>query len=113
MARNSPKLAANHFEKNLPVSLKQITGENFDPIQLGKELYAHVMNRLNELKAHKFKNMLNEYNNVLYKRNEKVKLKKQNIIFETTITGISPLGQLLTFDSQEHNFNFDEIEWVL
>ena len=35
----------------------------------------------------------------------------QNIIFETTITGVSPLGQLQTIDSLEHSFDFDEIEW--
>ena len=100
-------------EKYSPVSLKEITGKEFDPIQSGKELYTLVINRLNELKAHNFKSMLEEYNAVLYKKNEKVKLKKQNIIFETTIKGVSPIGQLQTIDSLEHSFDFDEIEWVL
>ncbi|MEO6452722.1 MAG: biotin--[acetyl-CoA-carboxylase] ligase, partial [Ginsengibacter sp.] len=101
------------FEKNEPISLKQITGENFDPVKLGKELHHNLMNRLNQLKTELFKNMLDEYNTVLYKRKEKVKLKMQNIIFETTITGVSANGQLLTIDSMEHGFNFDEIEWLL
>lgn len=95
-----------------PVSLKQITGKNFDPVQLGKELYDCVVNRLNELKANNFKQLLNEYNNVLYKRNERVKLKKQNIIFETIISGVSPTGQLQTADGNSNAFSFDEVEWL-
>ncbi|MEO6328430.1 MAG: biotin--[acetyl-CoA-carboxylase] ligase [Ginsengibacter sp.] len=101
------------FEKNQPVSLKQITGKVFDPVELGKELYTHVISRLNDLKANKFENILEEYNGILYKRNEKVRLKKQNIIFETTIKDVSPLGQLQTVDSIERHFDFDEIEWLL
>ncbi len=57
--------------------------------------------------------MMNEYSSVLYKKDKKVRLKMQNIIFETTITGVSPMGKLQTFDSMERDFNFDEVEWLL
>lgn len=95
------------------VSLKEITGKHFNVAILANELYAQIINKLNELKQQRFKDILNEYNEILYKKNEKARLKMQNVIFETTITGVSPLGQLQTFDSLEHSFNFDEIEWVL
>lgn len=99
-------------EANRPVSLQQITGNNFDVIQLAKELYSLVAQRLNELKEHRFNTMLNEYNEVLYKKNDKVRLKKGNIIFETTIIGVSANGQLETMDSMERFFGFDEVEWI-
>lgn len=96
-----------------PVSLKQITGNHFDPVELGRQLYANVMSRLAELKAHNFRNLLEEYNSVLYKKNEKARLKKGNVIFETTISGVSPYGQLQTMDTIERSFRFDEVEWLL
>lgn len=101
------------IEKNQPVSLKEITGKEYDPVVLGRELHKHVIKRLNELKEHNFKRMLDEYNAVLYKKNERVKLKKQNIIFETTIKNVSDNGQLITVDTLERSFSFDEIEWML
>ena len=71
------------------------------------------MEKINQLKAHNFENILVEYNSVLYKKNEKVRLKKRNMTFETTIASVSHLGQLQTADSIERSFDFDEIEWLL
>jgi BirA family biotin operon repressor/biotin-[acetyl-CoA-carboxylase] ligase len=101
------------FDNSRAVSLKQITGEQYHPVNLSKELYHHILKRVHELRPGDFKNMLIEYNSLLFKKNEKVKLKRQNVIFETTIIGVSSLGQLQTVDSIEHTFNFDEIEWLL
>lgn len=97
----------------LPVSLKIITGKTYDPVELGKELYTLIIKRISALKANKYVSMLEEYNYVLYKRNEKVKLRMQNITFEITVGGVSSAGQLQTLDSLSRNFNFDEIEWIL
>jgi biotin-(acetyl-CoA carboxylase) ligase len=57
--------------------------------------------------------MLVEYNSILYGIDKKVKLKKDNIIFETIIKGVSVEGQLITADAMERRFNFDEVQWVL
>jgi len=100
-------------EKYTPVSLKQITGQTFNVIELAKVLHAYVLKRVNELKTNNFIKMLEEYNSVLYKKDEKVKLKKQNISFETLIKSVSPQGLLQTSDTLERSFGFDEIEWVL
>ncbi|MEO6219519.1 MAG: biotin--[acetyl-CoA-carboxylase] ligase [Ginsengibacter sp.] len=96
------------------VSLKQITGQTYNIVELAKQLCGDVMKRLNELKTNQFGKMLDEYNGILYKRNKKIKLKKKNIIFETMITGVSQLGQLQTFDNINRDFDFfDEVEWIL
>jgi BirA family biotin operon repressor/biotin-[acetyl-CoA-carboxylase] ligase len=101
------------IEKNVPVSLKQITGQTYDVMALGKQLHESVLKKLEELRVNRFENILSEYNSILYKRNETIKLKKKNMVFETTITGVSEFGQLLTFDTIERSFDFDEVEWIL
>ena len=40
-----------------------------------------------------------------------VKLKKDNIVFETQIKKISSTGELITKDVVERRFRFDEVEW--
>jgi len=92
-------------------SLKKMTGENFEISKLAEELYKLVLKRINGLKAGKFVKMLQEYNEKLFAKNQLVKLKKGNIVFETKITGVSDSGQLITEDSFERHFNFDEVEF--
>ena len=96
---------------NLATSLKLSTGKNFDVIKLAEKLHSLVLNRIDELKEGNFNIMLQEYNKHLYARGKMVKLKKQNIIFETKITGVSSSGELITQDSIERRFVFDEIEF--
>ena len=42
-----------------------------------------------------------------------VKLKKDNMVFETVVQGVSAQGQLLTKDVIEKQFEFGEVEWVI
>jgi BirA family biotin operon repressor/biotin-[acetyl-CoA-carboxylase] ligase len=95
-----------------PVSLKQITGKDFDVIELAKELHKAIMKRFEELKKDGFEKMLAEYNSCLFMLNEKVKLKKGTVIFETILKGVSPQGKLITNDEMEREFDFDEVIWV-
>ena len=94
-----------------PVSLKQITGKEYDVIKLAKELHKAIMTRYEELQNNGFEKMLSEYNQYLFGLDKKVKLKKDNIVFETTVKGVSPQGKLITVDTIEREFDFDEVEW--
>ena len=96
----------------VPVSLKQITGREYDVIALANELYEMVMKKYDALKNNQFDKMLIEYNQILFGLNKKVKLKKDNIIFETTVKGVTPHGKLITYSSMEKQFDFDEVEWL-
>ncbi len=95
-----------------PVSLKQITGKEYYVIELAKELYEAVMKRYEELQKNEFEKVLAEYNQYLFSIEKKVKLKKHNVVFETTIKGVSPQGKLITADVIEREFDFDEVEWI-
>ena len=93
------------------VSLKEITGIFFNNIDLAKELHALLMKNLGELNT--AENIMEQYNEHLYKINKNVTLKNKDIKFETVIKGVNEEGQLITVDSIEHRFNFGEVEWVL
>jgi BirA family biotin operon repressor/biotin-[acetyl-CoA-carboxylase] ligase len=100
-------------ELSNPVSLKQITGKNFDTVELAKELCQSFNDHFQRLITDGFEYMYAQYLSYLYKINEKVKLKKDNRIFETTIKGVSLSGRLVVQHSIEEEFDFGEIEWVI
>ena len=100
-------------ELNNPVSLKQITGKNYEPLNLAKELCLIIEKNYQLLMAGNFEILFNKYQDHLYKKDEKVKLKKGVRVFETTIKGVSETGQLITHHSIEERFEFGEVEWIL
>jgi BirA family transcriptional regulator, biotin operon repressor / biotin---[acetyl-CoA-carboxylase] ligase len=93
-------------------SLRLITRKEYDIIKLAKELHKEVMDRIDSLKGASPQELSEEYNAVLYKKDQKVRLKKGTMAFETTIQGVTVDGQLLTNDTMERSFGFDEVEWV-
>lgn len=96
-----------------PVSLKQITGKNFESVVLAKEICSVLEKNYQLLMASKFEQLFSHYQIHLYKRDEKVKLKKNNRVFETTIKGVSETGHLITQHSIEESFTFGEVEWLI
>lgn len=103
-----------HFDPMLinPVSLKQITGKSFDPVQLAKELCIDLTQRIYQLLNHPFPELLEEYNRHLFKRNEVVQLKRLNTRFTCTILGVHETGELLVKDGPVDRFVFGEVSWV-
>ena len=101
------------FDKSLAnaVSLKQITGKTFNPVDLAKELHALLIKKLAEQIS--LAEILQQYNQHLYKINELVTLKKAGVKFDTVIKEVSGQGKLVTVDAIEREFDFGEVEWVL
>ncbi|MBX2932962.1 MAG: biotin--[acetyl-CoA-carboxylase] ligase [Ferruginibacter sp.] len=93
-----------------PVSLKQITGKDFDVMELAKVLHGLLMKYINGLKQDD--SIISAYNQNLYKQNHLVTLKKEGEVFETVIKEVSATGQLVTVDARERQFDFGEVEWV-
>jgi len=104
-----------HFPGSLPnpVSLKQITGKDFNTVAMAKELCENLETRYQELKAGDYKEQLAQYNELLFKRGLEVKLKKDNIVFNCVIKGVSETGELLVSGGLLNSFRFGEVEWVL
>ncbi len=95
-----------------PVSLKQITGRTFNAVQLAKELCNCLQQRYKQLQTDK-ESVLKDYNEVLYKRNQQVKLKKENIVFNGIVKGADAAGLLEVEGGLQPQFTFGEIEWIL
>ncbi len=96
-----------------PVSLKQITGKNFNPVELAKELCLVFNKKFTELIKDGFENIYTTYLDQLYKRKAIVKLKKDNIVFEALIEGVAPSGKLIIQHAFQEEINFGDIEWVI
>ena len=109
-----PEMARN------PVSLKQITGRTFDAPALARELGAFLEVRYQELIKGNAGILLEEYNHRLYRREQAVRLKKDQAVFETVVKGVTPTGELITRDvldpsagGRSRLFRFGDVEWVL
>ena len=92
-------------------SLKAETGKDYDVIELADELHQNLLKRIEQVKRGDFGKMLEEYNEHLFARGQMVKLKKQDELIETKIVAVSPSGELITKDSVERRFVFDEVEF--
>ena len=101
-----------HFE-GLPgaVSLKQITGKDFDTVALAKDLCAFIQKEF-ELFVENGAAVHQAYHEQLYKMGEEVKLKQDGRVFTATIKGVTPLGQLITFHTAEEFFDIGDVEWI-
>ncbi len=94
-----------------PVSLKQITGNDLDPVTLAKELCSCLDKNYRQLISEGFQDIFNRYNTNLYKRDQQQRFKKKNRVFEAIIKGVSPEGKLIVTHGIEEEFDFGEIEW--
>ena len=94
------------------VSLKQITGKNYDVIALAKELCAAIDVRFNQLFTDKAK-LLAAYNTVMYKKDKTVQLKRGNISFSAIIKEVLPDSRLRVEGAAWDTFTFGEVEWVI
>lgn len=93
-------------------SLALITGKEWDPESIAQKLHEAILQNAETITESDFRRLLDDYNAALYKRNETVKLKKDNVTFLTMIKKINDFGQLITEDAMERQFNFGEVEWV-
>lgn len=96
-----------------PVSLKEVSGKDqYEPQRLASELHEYMLEKINTAEEKDLPGIIEKYNQLLFKREESVKLKKDNAVFSTTIKAVNPFGQLLTNDTIERTFNFGEVEWI-
>ncbi len=103
------------FDESLKnvVSLKQITGNEFDVTSLARQLHLLVLKYVHSIKELGFNKILETYNACLFKKNSLVKLKRGNIEFETMIRSVTAEGRLYTTDIIDNFFDFGEVEWLL
>jgi BirA family biotin operon repressor/biotin-[acetyl-CoA-carboxylase] ligase len=94
-----------------PVSLRQIRGEIMDPIQLTHQLLASI-ERYWQIWRSAPQNILKTYNSVLYRKNQLVKFKAGNRVFEGTVKEVNAYGELVVLTALEERFKFGELTWL-
>ncbi|QEC70199.1 biotin--[acetyl-CoA-carboxylase] ligase [Panacibacter ginsenosidivorans] len=95
------------------VSLKQITGKHYKPIELAKEVCNFLHTQYQRLLNESSKSIITAYNDVLYKKGQVVTLKKNSAVFNCTVKGVNAFGQLITESATEQLFNVGEVQWVI
>jgi BirA family transcriptional regulator, biotin operon repressor / biotin---[acetyl-CoA-carboxylase] ligase len=102
------------FPESLPgaISLKQVTGTDYDVIFLAKDLQRVFLHYADKLFAGEFEEVYKVYLAHLYKKNETVKLKKGNRVFEARIKTVLPSGKLVVQTGMDEEFSAGEIEWI-
>ena len=95
-----------------PVSLKEITGKKFEVIKLAKELCGSLDHFYKLLKEEGFKTIFETYRQCLYKKGEKVRLRKRNQVLQAIIKDVTESGQIVIEHAFEELVNPGEIEWA-
>ncbi len=103
------------FDENIKnaVSLKQITGRTFNVVELARELCNCIDIWYNVLLKNNHQELLNCYNNCLYKKGQQVTLKKNNIKFNCTIKSVNSFGELQVENGLCNSFKFGEVSWLV
>ena len=95
-----------------PISLKQVTGKNYDVVLLAKELCSMLQNRFAQLQNEEDKLILAEYNDALYRKQQITKFKAGARIFSAAVNYVDEDGKLFIGDAAEESFQFGEVEWL-
>lgn len=96
---------------NKAASLKQITGKTYDLLPLLKELCNELENALRQMEEAP-SIIETTYHSELYKKDEIVKLRKANRLFEVKIKGVDATGRLIAHHLVDEFFEVGEVEWI-
>jgi BirA family biotin operon repressor/biotin-[acetyl-CoA-carboxylase] ligase len=103
------------FDPSLPnpVSLRQITGKQFEPVVLARSLCEYLDYRYRALKAGEWTSIYHDYLDALFGKGRRFRFRSGEEIFEATVTGITEDGQLeLSADGWFRQFAFGQLEWL-
>ena len=95
-----------------PISLKQITGENYQPAELARKLCIYL-NETYELLQQNESAIIESYNEVLYKKNELATFKINSTQIDCTILGADKFGRLQIQHPLYEFLEFDNVELVI
>lgn len=98
-----------------PVSLKQITGKNYEIQAIAALLIQYISEWYKKLKNNEFKEVNSEYKSNLFRFNQWSLFSVKEKMFEARISGIGEFGQLILekHDGTNSEYLFKEVEFVL
>lgn len=90
------------------ISIKEITQVNYDVIDMAKQLQKWLI----DATLTPDPEIMNLYNNMLFKRGEEVKFKKNAVVFSGMVDYVDEFGQLHLSNHPE-SISFGELQWLL
>lgn len=93
-------------------SVRQTTGQRHELVTSAKLLHQHLVLRHEWLRKVSSADVMQEYNALLYKRGEEVRVKEGAIVFNTVIDRVEQDGTLVTTDAIERNFSVGQVEFI-
>lgn len=94
-------------------SLQLTTGKLYNAVTAAQQLGNFLVTAIDNYAANpNFDELLQRYNQHLYKAQQTVRLKKNNIAFDAFIKGVNHRGELQVTNCLWDSFNFGEVEWV-
>lgn len=109
----------DHFPEELKqaVSLKQVTGKNYDCLELANELAGRIFNRFKALETGfeaTSMAVLEQYNRFLYKQNEPVTFcDEQGTVFPAVVKAVNSEGRLLLDGAPKPLYDFGALSWLI
>jgi BirA family transcriptional regulator, biotin operon repressor / biotin---[acetyl-CoA-carboxylase] ligase len=94
------------------VSLKQITGKDYDVPLMARELLDWLQLAYVEL-TNNPEALISEYQKKLYRINEEARFRKGNMNFSAVVKGVSNQGALILQHGVEKTFDVGEVEWII
>lgn len=96
-----------------PVSLKQITGQTYEPVTLGQELCSFIEMHYQAFREKGMQPALERYNDHLYKKGQEVVLARGEERFAAVVKCATADGDLLLEHSPYERVSFGEVEWII
>jgi BirA family biotin operon repressor/biotin-[acetyl-CoA-carboxylase] ligase len=96
-----------------PVSLRQITGKEWDIPLLVSTLSKALTLRVNEWIYKGAEALLDEYNQRLFKKGAVVQFNKNGISFAGKVMGVNEKGQLIVDHGTIETYNFGDLQWEI
>ena len=98
---------------NNAVSLKQITGKDWDTLALADEIRLAIVYNINHYFDSNKNEWMEAYNQWLFKRNETVTFLKNDIRFTAIVKEVTHKGELIVQGDVEEKIQFGDVTWVL
>ena len=95
------------------VSLKQITGKDFDPVMMAKELCGDLDRWRGIFEHDGFHPLLENYNLHLFARGKVIKFRKGNILLQARVDGVDENGSLLVTHAHADSWQHGMVDWLL
>jgi BirA family biotin operon repressor/biotin-[acetyl-CoA-carboxylase] ligase len=100
-------------EVGRPVSLKQITGKDWDIPMLLTALSKAMTMRVNEWIHTGADGLLKQYNDRLFKKGAMVNFNANGNSFSGKVMGVNEMGQLIVDQGTVETYNFGDLKWEI